>query len=95
MREVQPSQVPAGATIIDVREPAEYEEVHATGAELIPLGTLTDNLDRFNTDTEYYVICRSGARSAKAVEFLESHGISATNIAGGTLGWVAAELPHS
>jgi rhodanese-related sulfurtransferase len=83
----------SGARVIDVREPAEYQEVHAVGAVLVPLGTVPDNVDAFRGDGTTYIICRSGARSLRACEFLQPMGIDVVNVAGGTLAWVAADLP--
>lgn len=83
----------AGAPLFDVREPAEYDEVHAVGARLVPLGDVLERIDEFPTDEPVFVICRSGARSAKATEALRARGVDATNVFGGTLAWVDAELP--
>ena len=79
-----------GGTIrlIDVREVDEYESGHVPGAQLVVLGTVPDNVDAFRGDGPAYVICRSGARSLRACEFVAQHGIDAINIAGGTLSWI-------
>lgn len=82
-----------GATVFDVRETDEYEEAHVPGAHLVPLGTVPDRLDEFPTDETVYVVCKSGGRSAKAVEFLRANGIDAVNVAGGTMGWIDAGNP--
>ena len=82
-----------GAPVIDVRQPDEFEDVHATGAILIPLGDVPDRIDEIPRDQTVYVICRSGARSRRAAEYLVSQGYDAVNVAGGTLAWVEAELP--
>lgn len=86
------------ALIIDVRSPAEFEEVHAEGAVNIPL-------DKFNaeqviakhglTDSNpVYMICKMGGRSQKACDALAKAGLtSAVNVTGGTDAWVAAGLP--
>jgi rhodanese-related sulfurtransferase len=76
-----------------VREPEEYAQVHATGAVLIPLGEVADRAGEFPTDRPFYVICRSGARSGRAVEFLRSFDLDAVNVAGGILAWMDADLP--
>lgn len=71
----------------DVREEYEYEEDNL-GAILIPLAELPDHLDELEElkDAEIIVHCRSGARSGKAVKFLESQGFTnARNVAGGIL----------
>lgn len=80
--------------LIDVREPDEYEAGHVPGAELIPLGTVADHLDRFTGPGPTYVICRSGGRSMRACEFVAEQGDSqVVNIAGGTLAWVESGRP--
>jgi molybdopterin-guanine dinucleotide biosynthesis protein A/rhodanese-related sulfurtransferase len=78
-----------GATVFDVREPHEWAEVRVPGAILIPLGDVPESLDAFPADGDVLVICRSGARSMRACEWLAGQGRSAVNIAGGTMAWVA------
>lgn len=82
-----------GAPVFDVREPDEYEEAHAPGVLLVPLGQVADRVDEFPTDTPIFVICKSGGRSARAVEFLRANGVDATNVAGGTMAWIDAGQP--
>lgn len=79
--------------LIDVREPNEYHEAHVPGAVLVPLGTVPDRLDAFHGDGPTYVICRSGARSMRACEFVAEHGLEAVNVAGGTMAWVLDGRP--
>ena len=82
-----------GALVVDVRQPDEYEAGHVPGAVLVPLGEVPDHVDQFRPPSgsgTVYVICRSGARSMRACEFVTQHGIDAVNVAGGTLAWVAA-----
>lgn len=85
--------VGAGAPLFDVREPDEFADVRAAGAVLVPLGEVPDRVDEFPAAGTFYVICRSGARSGRAVEFLRANGLDAVNVAGGTLAWVDADLP--
>ena len=78
--------------IVDVREEHEFDEFNI-GAQLIPLGELADRLDEIesNKNTELIVHCRSGARSGRAKEYLESEGFSKVrNLIGGMLAWQAA-----
>lgn len=82
-----------GCPVIDVREADEYAEVHAVGVTHIPLGTVPDRVADVPNDGPVYVICKSGGRSAKAVEFLRGQGIDAVNVSGGTLAWVEAGHP--
>ena len=77
-------------TIIDVREPFEWEiaNLEAHGARLIPLGELADRVGELDPGEEMVIQCRSGARSARAAEFLRGHGFERVhNLAGGILGW--------
>ena len=72
------ARLDAGAVLFDVREPDEYTEAHAPGAVLVPLATVPDAVEQFRLDGPVHVICRSGGRSARAVEFLRAQGIDAT-----------------
>lgn len=74
-------------TVIDVREVEEFESGHIKGARNIPLSGLNNRLDEFNQDEEYFLICRSGRRSANACEILENQNINVTNVEGGMLAW--------
>lgn len=74
-------------TVIDVREVDEFESGHINGAQNIPLSELSNRLEEFNQDEAYYVICRSGRRSANACEILEEQNINVTNVEGGMLAW--------
>ena len=67
--------------IIDVREPAEFEEGHVEGAVNIPLGDIMKRLDEIPKDDEVVVYCRSGGRAGVAVQGLGSMGY--TNITNG------------
>lgn len=86
-------QLASGAPVFDVREDDEWATVHIEGATLVPLGTVTEAVDRFPTDRTAYVICAKGGRSARAVEFLRSRGVDAVNVAGGIGAWVADGKP--
>lgn len=57
--------------LIDVREPHEREIASIEG-ELIPLATIAEAEDRISRDKKVIMYCRSGARSGKAVHFLQS-----------------------
>jgi rhodanese-related sulfurtransferase len=80
----------AGAVVLDVRNPDEWQSVRLPGVTLIPLGELPEQLDAVPASEPLYVICAVGGRSAKAAEFLRSSGIDAVNVAGGTRAWVEA-----
>jgi len=77
-------------TIIDVREPHEWEigNLEEYGARLIPLGELPDRAGEIEPDEEIVLQCRSGGRSARALEFLRGRGYPKLwNLKGGILGW--------
>lgn len=82
------SLLDAGASLIDVREVDEWETARVPGVPLIPLQTVPDNIEAFAANQPTYIICRSGARSMNAAEFLASHGVEAVNVAGGTNAWI-------
>jgi rhodanese-related sulfurtransferase len=84
---------PADAFVLDVRQPEEYEAAHVPGAVLLPLDQLGARLDEVPKEEHLYVICRSGGRSAAAVQALTGAGYDATNVAGGTLAWIDAGHP--
>ncbi len=73
--------------IIDVREEFEFASGHIPGAKNIPLGEISDRLDELDRDEEIVVVCRSGARSAAACDFLHEEGFKVFNMQGGMLGW--------
>jgi len=79
---------PQGVRLIDVREVDEYESGHVPGAELVVLATIPDNVDNLRAEGPIYLICKSGARSRRAGEFLADHGLKPVNVAGGTTAWV-------
>lgn len=73
--------------IIDVREVEEVATGKIPNAINIPLGLLEFRKDELDKSKEYIVVCRSGARSGRAVQFLESYGYNVTNMVGGMLDW--------
>jgi len=83
----------AGAFLLDVREPDEWTAGHAPGAVHIPLGELDARVAEVPRDRAIVAVCRSGARSGKATEYLRAAGYDAVNLAGGMKAWSAAALP--
>jgi len=74
--------------IVDVREPHEYEICSIPGTKLIPLGELPKRVHELNSADDIVVHCKSGARSAKAVDFLRQTGFrKVKNLKGGILAW--------
>ena len=74
--------------LLDVREPHEYE-ICNLGGELVPLGELAQRIPDLDAGAHVLVHCRTGPRSAKAVEALRSAGFeNAWNVKGGILAWI-------
>ena len=74
--------------VLDVRNPPEYEICRIEGAHLIPLGDLVNRLHELDTAREIVAQCRSGARSAQAVQLLRQAGFKKVrNLEGGILAW--------
>jgi len=83
------SRLVAGAFLLDVRQPDEYVEAHVPGARLVPLAEVPAHVDEFPSADPIFVICRTGARSERAAEYLiGQHGLDAANVVGGTLAWI-------
>ena len=73
--------------LLDVREPHEYQICNLNGV-LIPLNDLPRRVHELDPSKEMVVHCRSGARSARAVGFLQHAGFAkVSNLAGGILAW--------
>jgi rhodanese-related sulfurtransferase len=87
------SALAGGAVLVDVRQPDEYVEGHVADARLIPLGDLPARAGEIPAVEPVYLICRSGARSHRAAEFLQSSGVHAVNVAGGMLAWADGGHP--
>ncbi|MGD1209776.1 MAG: molybdopterin-synthase adenylyltransferase MoeB [Candidatus Acidiferrales bacterium] len=73
--------------ILDVREAHEYQICHIHG-NLIPLGELSRRAHELDSSREIVAHCRSGKRSAEAVQFLQKAGFRKIwNLKGGILAW--------
>lgn len=73
----------AGATLLDVRTPGEWERGHIDGFVHIPVDELRDRLDELPAGAPVYVTCQSGLRSYVACRMLAQHGFDAYNLRGG------------
>jgi molybdopterin/thiamine biosynthesis adenylyltransferase/rhodanese-related sulfurtransferase len=75
-------------TLIDVREPHEYQIASIPGAILIPLGEIGRRLDELDTTADIVIHCKSGMRSARACGVLKANGFEhVRNMKGGILAW--------
>jgi adenylyltransferase/sulfurtransferase len=74
--------------VLDVREPFEFEMASIDGSRLIPLAQLGERMDELQKEKEMVVLCKSGMRSAYAVELLQRNGFhKAFNLEGGIDAW--------
>jgi len=83
-----------GTIVVDVRELEEYEQGHVPGAINLPQADLASRLDELPRDCPLVLICRSGARSLRAAQFLRQVGFEqVANVQGGTEAWRVAGKP--
>jgi rhodanese-related sulfurtransferase len=82
------------STIIDVRTPVEFAEVHVPQARSVPLDELKPGSLQLPKDQRVYLLCRSGQRATKAADKFAKEGFSQPVVVeGGTLAWIEANLP--
>ena len=97
-RELAAALARGETTLIDVREPHEYEIAHIEGARLIPLGRLPERLGELDSSEEIVLHCHTGERSLRALEFLRQSGFrKLKNLRGGIDAWsreVDPEVPR-
>ena len=83
----------AGAVVVDVREPDEWEAGHIAGAVHVPLASVPEHVDAFRSATPVHVICKAGGRSLRAAEYVAGLGVEVVNVAGGMLAWERSGRP--
>jgi DMSO/TMAO reductase YedYZ molybdopterin-dependent catalytic subunit/rhodanese-related sulfurtransferase len=83
----------AGALVLDVREPAEWQAGHVAQAWLLPMGQVARHRGDLPRGRRIVVVCRSGGRSAAVAEALRRWGFDAVNLSGGMTAWGLAGLP--
>jgi len=77
-----------GIKVLDVREPDEYQIAHIAGVSLLPLSQLAQRFSELDPDQEYYLHCKGGGRSMKALQFLRQQGFKRLkNVKGGINAW--------
>lgn len=83
-------RVAGGAMLLDVRRSDEWQAGHAPDATHIPLDALPDRTGDLPTDREVVAVCRSGARSGRATQYLRRLGLDVVNLGGGMQAWERA-----
>jgi len=77
-----------GIKVLDVREPDEYRLAHLEGAALLPLSELPRRYSELDPNQAYYLHCKAGGRSLKALQFLREHGFkNLKSVRGGITAW--------
>ena len=85
----------ATLTLLDVREPWEYERAHLPGSLHIPMDDLRDRLDELDPEQTYVIVCHHGNRSQVVAAFLQARGFNQViNLAGGIDAWAASLAPQ-
>lgn len=86
--------IPDDAVVLDVREDDEWAAGHTTGAVHVPMGEVPSRLGELpEQDEPLPVICRSGGRSGRAVQWLVQQGFDVVNVDGGMRAWGGAGKP--
>ncbi len=77
-----------GIKIIDVREADEHQIAHINNVPLFPLSTLSQRFTELDPNQQYYIHCKSGVRSMKALKFLQEQGFKyVKSVKGGISSW--------
>lgn len=82
-----------GALVVDVREADEYAAGHVPGARLMALRTVPTRCGELPSGRPVFVICASGNRSKSAADWMNTYGIDAYSVTGGTGAWARAGRP--
>ncbi len=78
--------------LIDIREPYEVQGGTLLTAKNIPMGNLLNNPGKYLIQGKtYYIMCQSGARSARTCRFLQGQGYDVINVSGGMGSYVGTK----
>ena len=95
MKEFKSGILDSDTTVLDVRTEEEFYGPlgHIEGAILIPIHDLEGRVGELNSvkNEKIYVVCRTGGRSDRGKDFLNSNGFTAVNIDGGMVAWESLE----
>jgi rhodanese-related sulfurtransferase len=82
-----------GAQLVDVRTTEEFDAGHVPGARHLPLEQVQGRAGDLDRDKPVVFYCRSGDRSALAVDAFRASGWDAYAMAGGLVAWADEGLP--
>ena len=95
MKEFKSGILDSDTTVLDVRTEEEFYGPlgHIEGAILIPIDDLEGRVGELNSvkNEKIYVVCRTGNRSGRGKDFLNSNGFTAVNVDGGMVAWESLE----
>ena len=95
MKEFKSGILDSDTTVLDVRTEEEFYGTlgHIEGAILIPIDDLEGRVGELNSvkNEKIYVVCRTGGRSGRGKDFLNSNGFTAVNVDGGMVAWESLE----
>jgi len=84
-----------GIKVVDVREPDEFEIARVAGVTLLPLSELPNRFTELDPNIQYYLHCKAGVRSLKALGFLRQQGFKyLKSVHGGIAAW-SDEIDHN
>lgn len=90
-RPITPGEIPEGAFLLDVREPAEFAAGTIPGAVNIPLGDLRGRLAELPKERPIVAFCKVGQRGYFAERILAQRGYDVFNLSGGYTTWLACK----
>ncbi len=96
VKEITPDQLYSQQdrwTVIDVREPYEWQSGTIKNSLKIPMNDLPEKLKELNHSDKYAVVCAHGSRSEVSALFLADNGHTAATLAGGMYRWLSEQLP--
>ena len=83
-----------GIKVVDVREPDEYQIAKVAGVPLLPLSQLPQRFTELDPNVQYYLHCKGGIRSMKALKFLREQGFKYVKSVKGGIGAWSDEIDH-
>jgi len=84
-----------GIQVLDVRETDEQQIAQVAGVPLLPLSQLPQRFTELDPNRQYYLHCKSGIRSLRALQFLREQGFKyLKSVKGGITAW-SDEIDHN